>query len=278
MASAYSPRELKPAGSEISEENKYRIIYKYIEQYQRELKTISQELGRDTDREGGGFWPRKNWAQYKTEATLKARFYQGEYVYFNPDNKSRTDKKVDYYAVNYVLHMLKERGCKQLEIAGVCNVTPAIVSGWTTGREYTTVIDGEPVRDVRVKDAIRDNFEYHPNIHPNKYQWWAIGIRICLPATLLDPFLMMVGAVFEPFRMEDQIIYDLMRPTLGTRYDPSKHSALNIKEILKKNMKAYPTDGKLLDRELCQDALLAFNVIQRPSPGKTKGKTESTND
>ena len=115
-----------------------------------------------------------------------------------------------------------------------------------------------------------DNFEYHPKIYPSKYQWWAIGIRICLPATLLDPFLMMVGAVFEPCRMEDQIIYSHMRPNQKTPYDPSKHSALNIKSTLR--------NEKLLDWDTCQEALLAFNVVKRPSTGKTKSKTEKTTD
>lgn len=263
--------DMKTCIKTVSQSNvnkRFQEIYDYIEQYQKELELISGELGRSKEADFSGPPLRKNWIIYREEQTLNNRFYQGEYVYFNPDQKSRTDKNVDYYAVNRVIRMLGECGYTQQNIAAVCNVSTAIVSGWMTGKEHSNYINGQEVRDVHVKEGIRNNFEFHPNIHPDKYQWWAIAIEICLPATLLDPFLMMVGAVFEPFRMEDQIIYSQMRADTKTTYRPEKNSAANVHQMLKGETR--------LDRKLCQDALYAFHVIKREKQGKTRSKKDKT--
>ena len=247
----------------------FGLVYEYIEAYQSRLKDISVEMGRFQDEVKPYFGTRKNWNDYKTEPTVNGRFYQGEFVYFNPDQPGRTDKNVDYYAVNHVIRLLKQCGITQADISAVCNVSTATVSAWMTGTEIVWEENGMEVRQASIKDSIKNNFEYHPVIHPDKYQWWALAIEICLPATHLDPFLMMVGAVFEPFRLEDQIIFSLMRPDSKTRYEPSENSGANVQSELSKN--------DLNDR-LCQEVRLAFHLMRRSEADKTKGKKDKTGD
>ena len=247
----------------------FQNIYDYVQLYQSHLQKISGELGRPGYEDSSAPFVRKNWEKYREEETVRNRFYQGKFAYFNPDEQSRTEKNVDYYAVNHVIQMLKELGIKQFDIAMICNVTAAIVSSWVTGTESFTLENQEEIREVRIKNAVRKNFEYHPNSHPDKYQWWAIAIFIRLPASLLDPFLMMVGAVFEPCRVEDQIIYSKMRADLKTPYQPAEHSSSNVHYELKKAG---------LDGKLCQEALLAFYVINRSDTDKTKSRTKNTGD
>lgn len=201
---------------------KISLLAEYVRQYQKETEFVRHH--------------RNTWENWKHTPDMQTRFYQGIRTYFNPDTKEfdsvPNEKKPDYYAISRVLKILSESGIPQKDVAEMCGLEQSNASGWKSFRK-----------------------------RPNKYQWWVIAVETGLPADLLDAFLLMVGAVYEPMRIEDQIIYSMMKNTTEPCTRLSVAKALGSKSAL---MEKTPlNDAIALDRTICKDALEAFGVIQK---------------
>lgn len=183
------------------------------------LEDYVREYGQETDRVRNHRYTWDNWKAHPDEGVT---FYQGIRTYFNPDwdypDGDCSDKKTDYHAIARVLNILVESKVSQKEVASFCGLNESNLSHWKTMRN-----------------------------RPNKYQWWAIAVEVKLPYDLIPAFLLMIGEVIEPMRMEDQIIYSQMKKEGG------KCSRFSVGVAL--------SEEPSLDEKVCKDALKAFGVI-----------------
>lgn len=197
------------------------------------LEDYVREYGKETDRIRNH---RNKWDDWKKDTGDNTRFYQGIRTYFIPEqdysDRGFHDSMTDYHAIVRVLDILKEAGLSQKKVSDFCGLHDANISKWK-------------------------NMEKRPN----KYQWWAIAVSVHLPVELIPAFLLMIGEVYEPLRIEDQIIYSEMKKDNAHCSRASVGFALEKELATEQNIKMNGSRRELLlDEIICKDALNAFGV------------------